>query len=157
MLYGRAIFLGILCVLFFASVVIGQQPQADIISSTATLPELRLAIINEIRASEDKMRDHIDKSEDQTRKYIDDKFSKLTDEFSRLDKEVAVLNNAKWYISVIIAPIAVYYLILLIQMLRKWNDNRKIKAPLKIEEPDGDIDEFSDNTQSDYGLAGGRS
>ena len=156
MLNGQVMLLMILCLLFFPLAVLG-QPQTNMTSSNPTLSELQLTIINEIRASEDKMRDHIDKSEDQTRKYIDDKISKLTDEFSRLDKEVVVLNNAKWYISIIVAPISVYCSILLIQMFSKWINDRNIKVPLEPEEPKVDVDEFSDNTQSDYGLAGGRS
>ena len=79
------------------------------------------------------MRDHVDESEKETRDYIDGKFSKLNDKFSELDKEVAVLNNAKWYITIIIAPISVYYSILLLQMFRKWNNDRKsISRPQKM-------------------------
>ena len=106
------------------------------------------------------MRDHVDQSENQTRKDMDDKFSKLNDKFSELDKEVAVLNNAKWYISIIIAPISVYCTILLIQMLLKSSNNRKIEATSKDTLPQEDIDtrgKYADNTEPGYQTAGGES
>ena len=167
MLNGRVMLLGILCVLFVTSTMFAQS-QSDTRSSNPALLEMQLTIIKEIHASEDKMRDHIDKSEKQTRDYIDGEFSKLNGEFSKLngefsklDKEVAVLNNAKWYISIIVAPISVYYIILLIQMFRNWNSDRKIetlsKGTLPPEESSVDTDDFLDNTQPNYQTAGGGS
>ena len=153
MLNGRVMLLGFLCVLFVTSTMFAQS-QSDTRSSNPALLEMQLTIIKEIHASEDKMRNHIDKSEKQTRDYIDDKFSKLNDKFSELDKEVAVFNNAKWYVAIIIAPISVYYSILLVQMLRKWKDDRKIKSSSKDtpppKKPDVDMNEFLDDSQTGY-------
>lgn len=149
---------GIFFVLSVTSIALGQS-QSDTASENSISPELQLTIINEIRMLEDKIRDHVNESEKQTLKDIDDKFSKLNDKFSELDKEVAILNNAKWYISIIIAPISVYCTILLIQMLLKWSDNRKIKATSKdtlpLKEPDVDSNDFLDNTRPDYQPARG--
>ena len=153
MLNGRAILIGILYVLFVTSAALGQSQSGTGVSNSALL-ELQLTIIKEINASKDVIRDHVDKSEEDTLKYIDDKFSKLNDKFSKLDKEVAVLNNAKWYIGIIVAPISIYCSILLLQMLRQWISDRKTKVPLKdtppSKESDVDIDDFLDNTQPDY-------
>ena len=157
MLNGRAMLLGVLWVFFITSAVFGQQ--SDVASSPPTLSELQLAITKEIHTAEGKMRDHVDGSEKETRDYIDGKFSKLNDKFSELDKEVAVLNNAKWYITIIIAPISVYYSILLLQMFRKWNNDRKSISSSKDAhfpiEPDVDMDEFSDDSPTGYQTAKG--
>ena len=150
---------GIFFVLSVTSIALGQSI-SDTASGNPIPPELRLTIINEIRALGDKMRDHVDQSENQTRKDMDDKFSKLNDKFSELDKEIAVLNNAKWYISIIIAPISVYCTILLIQMLLKSSNNRKIEATSKDTLPQEDIDtrgKYADNTEPGYQTAGGES
>ena len=157
---GRAMLIGILCVFFVVPAAFGQE-QSNVASTPLTLSELQLTIIKEIHTSENKMRDHIDESEKDTREYIDDKFSKLSDKYSKIDKEVAVLNNAKWYIALIVAPISVYYSILLVQMVRKWNSNRTIEATSKDilppEEPNVDMDNFLDNTRPDYQPARGKS
>ena len=147
MLNGRGMLLGVMCVLFVVSAAFGQQP--DTKAEDSALSESQaITIIKEIHASEIKMRDH-----------IDDKFTKLDDKFTKLDKEVAVLNNAKWYIAIIIAPISVYCSILLVQMIRKWNSDRKIRSSSKDTpapvESDVDRDEFLDDSQTGYQTARG--
>ena len=142
--------LGVVCVLFVVCAAFGQQ-QSDTKAEDSALSESQaITIIKEIHALEIKMRDH-----------INDKFTKLDDKFTKLDKEVAVLNNAKWYIAIIIAPISVYYSILLVQMIRKWNSDRKIRSSSKDTPPpvesDVDTDDFLDNTQPDYQTARGGS
>ena len=151
MLNGRGMLLGVMCVLFVVSAAFGQQQQSDTKAEDSALSESQaITIIKEIHALEIKMRDH-----------IDDKFTKLDDKFTKLDKKVAVLNNAKWYIAIIIAPISVYYSILLVQMIRKWNSDRKIRSSSKDTPPpvesDVDTDDFLDNTQPDYQTARGGS
>ena len=148
MLNGRGMLLGVMCVLFVVSAAFGQQ-QSDTKAEDSALSESQaITIIKEIHASEIKMRDH-----------IDDKFTKLDDKFTKLDKEVAVLNNAKWYIAIIIAPISIYCSILLVQTIRKWNSDRKIRSfskdtPAPVES-DVDTDEFLDDSQTGYQTARG--
>ena len=153
MLNGRGMLLGVMCVLFVVSAAFGQQ-QSDTKAEDSALSESQaITIIKEIHASEIKMRDHID---DKFTK-LDDKFTKLDDKFTKLDKEVAVLNNAKWYIAIIIAPISVYCSILLVQTIRKWNSDRKIRSSSKDTPPpvESDTDEFLDDSQTGYQTARG--
>ena len=164
---GRAILLGIFCVLFIVPTVLGQV-QSDMVPGNSALLELQLKIIQEINESERRTQDRINEvidqintSERRMQDRIDERFNNLSEKIKSRETDLALLNLKINFIlwilgisvTVIILPLVVtlvaYGIRLGLQKLVNKSSIGKERSPLNLQIHE-DWDSPNSETQTRY-------